>query len=166
MAQELTLTEAVMASILERLQTAYGEQLEVAYFPQDPQTYHLAHPVGAVLIGYSRSSFGAQQSLDAAWVARELTFSLTLVFCQLRGSDGAIGYLDRLRETLMGFVPTHCDAPLVPASEYVVGQSPGIWQFGQDWTTRTVQVQAMASEPDFGGMSGAALLAMNFEGEL
>jgi len=100
-----TVTEAILASIIERLQAEYGQQLDVAFFPQDPDNYHLAHPVGAVLVGYARSQFGGEQASDATWVERQLTLPLTLVFCQLHGADGVIGWLDRLRETLTGFTP-------------------------------------------------------------
>jgi len=151
-----TVTEEILASIIERLQAEYGQQLDVAWYPQDPDNYHLAHPVGAVLVGYARSQFGGESATDATWVERQLTLPLTLVFCQLHGADGVIGWLDRLRETLTGFTPAHCDAPLRPVSEYAIGQSPGIWQYGQEWTTRTVQVQEF--EPKFG-----ALLQPHFE---
>jgi len=143
-----SLTEAVIASIVGRLQAAHGSQLEVAWYPQDPASYHLAHPVGAVLVGYASSQFGGEQSMDATWVERELRLPLTLVFAQLHGPDGVIAWLDSLRETLTGFRPEHCDAPLRPVSEYVIGHTTGIWQYGQEWATKTVQVQAI--EPSFG----------------
>jgi len=151
-----TVTEAIIASIVERLQAEHGQQLDVAWFPQEPDNYHLAHPVGAVLVGYARSQFGGESASDATWVERQLTLPLTLVFCQLHGADGVIGWLDRLRETLTGFTPAHCDAPLRPVEEYAIGETSGIWQYGQEWTTRTVQVQAF--EPTFG-----ALLQPHFE---
>jgi len=153
-----TLTEAIMQSVVERLQSAHGKALDVQFYPQDPIGFHLAHPVGAVLVGYSRSSFGGEQDTGLTWVERQLTLPLTLVFCQLNGPDGVIGWLDRLRETLTGFSPAHCDAPLRPTAEYLIGQTPGIWQYGQEWSTRTVQVQAI--EPQTG-----ALLQPYFEEE-
>jgi len=137
------MTEAILQSVLERLQAVHGEQLEIRYYPQDAGQYRLNHPVGAVLLGYSRSQFSAERGLDATWVTRELSMPLTLVFCQLDGPDGVIAWLDRLRETLTGFVPAHCDRPMHPVSELFLGEETGIWQYGQEWVTRTTQVQVM-----------------------
>jgi len=156
-----TITEAIMQSIVERLQAAHGNDLAVQFFPQSPDDYHLAHPVGAVLVGYSKSSFGVEQDTGLTFVERQLTLPLTLVFCQLNGPDGVIGWLDRLRETLTGFTPAHCDAPLRPTAEYAISETSGIWQYGQEWATRTVQVQAF--EAGFAS-TAAALLQPNFEG--
>jgi len=153
-----TLTEVIMASVVDRLRAAHGSELDVQFFPQDPARFHLAHPVGAVLVGYSRSSFGSEQDTGLTFVERHLTLPLTLVFCQLHGPDGVIGWLDRLRETLTGFTPAHCDSPLRPVSEYVIDETTGIWQCGQEWSTRTVQVQKL--EP-----ITAALLQPHFEEE-
>jgi len=162
-----TLTEALIESVIARLQAEYGKQLDVAWYPQEPMNFHLAHPVGAVLVGYAKSQFGGDQATDATWVERQLTLPLTLVFCQLNGSHGVIAWLDRLRETLTGFMPTHCDAPLRPISEYFIGYTPGIWQYGQEWATRTVQVQKI--DPAFGipfaPHFGAPLQAPHFNEE-
>jgi len=153
-----TITEAIMQSVVERLQSAHGKDLDVQFYPQDPLGFHLAHPVGAVLVGYSASQFGAEQSGSATWVERELTLPLTLVFCQLNGPDGVIGWLDRLRERLTGFTPAHCDAPLRPTAEHVIGETTGIWLYGQTWATRTVQVQTLEAQT-------GALLQPHFEEE-
>jgi len=153
-----TITEAIMQSVVERLQAAHGKDLDVQFFPQDPLSFHLAHPVGAVLVGYSRSQFGAEQDTGLMWVERQLTLPLTLVFCQLNGPDGVIGWLDRLRETLTGFTPAHCDTPLRPTAEYVIDHATGIWQCGQEWATKTVQVQTFEPQP-------GALLQPHFEEE-
>jgi len=39
---DITITEAIMDSVLERLRAAHGEELDIAYFPQDRVDYHLA----------------------------------------------------------------------------------------------------------------------------
>lgn len=137
-----SITQALMDSVLDRLQAVYRDQLEVDYFPDDPQGYRLNHTHGALLLGFSRAQFGTDRATDAVWVERELTLPLTLIFRQLRGPQGVIRYLDLVRETLTGWTPAHADRPLRPAAEQFVGQSPGLWQYAQDWSTRTVQVQA------------------------
>jgi len=107
-------------------------------------------------MGYAGSTFGSEQATDATWVERNLVLPLTLVFCQLDGPDGVIRHLDALRETLTGFTPAHCDAPLRPVAEYFITQETGIWQYGQEWATRTVSVQHM-------GLDAGALLQPHFE---
>jgi len=151
------MTETILQSVLERLQAVHGEQLEIRYYPQDADHYRLNHPVGAVLLGYSRSQFSTERGLDATWVTRDLSLPLTLVFCQLDGADGVIAWLDRLRETLTGFTPAHCDMPMRPVSELFLGEETGIWQYGQEWATRTVQVQVV---PDAVGLP---LVAVDFK---
>lgn len=135
------ITQAIMDSVLDKLRAEYSHQLEIDYFPEDPQNYRLNHPVGALLLGFSRGQFGSDLSTDAVFVEREITLPLTLVFRQLKGPDGVIHYLDLIRTTLTGYQPPHTDRPLRPVAEQFIGQTQGIWQYAQDWTTRTMQVQ-------------------------
>jgi len=133
------ITQAILNDVLTRLRWAFGQEMEVDYVRED---FHLTHPHGALLLGFSQGQYGPDRSTDAVWAERELTLPLTLVFRQLNGPHGVICYLDRVRDTLTGFVPAHCDRPLRPIVERYLGQQPGIWQYAQDWSTRTVHVQS------------------------
>lgn len=141
-------TEQLLDAIVERLKTAMGRDLMVELFPENPAQYRLNHPRGAVLVAFGKSTFGGSQATDAMFQERNLVISLTLVFRQLNGKDGAVSYLDRIRDTLTGWWPPHCDQACRPVSERFIGHLQGVWQYGLDIATRATQLQAMA--PDSG----------------
>ncbi|MBA2929890.1 hypothetical protein G9Q86_15050 [Pseudomonas sp. CCUG 57209] len=102
---------------------------------------------GVVEFGdYGKSTFGASESTDAVFQARNMSFQLTLVFRQLHGTSGAISYLDRIRECLTGWKPPHCDLTCRPTAENFIGQVQGLWQYGLSIATRAVQLQIMGLE--------------------
>ncbi|MEQ0902939.1 Gp37 family protein, partial [Pseudomonas aeruginosa] len=89
-------------------------ELAVELFPEQPGNYRLNHPRGSILLAYGRSQFGQPEAADAVLQERNLVFRLTLVFRQLNGKDGVTSYLDRIRESLTGWYPPHCDNPCRP----------------------------------------------------
>ncbi len=138
----MSITIDILDGILNRLKEVHGRELAIEYFPEQPANYRLNHPVGAVLISYSRSSFATNEAIDSTWMNREMTIPLTLMFRQLHGKAGVIAYLDKLRLTLSGWTPPHCDVPLKPVSESFLAQNVGVWQYALDFTTQTNQIQA------------------------
>lgn len=144
MSQTVTLMEALLA----RLRSAFAQELAVELFPEQPGAYRLNHPRGALLLAYGRSRFASSAAVDTVFQERDLVFRLTLVFRQLNGRDGAIGYLDRVREHLAGWTPPHCCLSCAPQAEQFIGQVQGLWQYGLDIATRATQVQQV--DP-FGG---------------
>lgn len=150
-------TEQLLDAIVERLKTSMGRDLMVELFPENPAQYRLNHPRGAVLVAFGKSTFGGSESSDAMFQERNLVISLTLVFRQLNGKDGAVSYLDRIRDTLTGWWPPHCDQACRPVSERFIGHLQGVWQYGLDIATRATQLQTMA--PD----SGPLLTQTRFE---
>ncbi|WP_339079039.1 Gp37 family protein [Pseudomonas sp. TMP9] len=153
-------TEQLLDAIVERLKTAMGRDLMVELFPENPAQYRLNHPRGAVLVAFGKSTFGGSQATDAMFQERNLVISLTLVFRQLNGKDGAVSYLDSIRGTLTGWWPPHCDQACRPVSERFIGHLQGVWQYGLDIATRATQLQSMAPT------AGAPLLPPTFEGTL
>lgn len=137
----MTLTSQILASIMQRLTEIHSRELAIEYFPEQPATYRLNHPTGSILISYSRSNFLVNDAVDATLMQRELTIPLTLVFRKLHGEFGVITYLDKIRETLTGFKPPHCEQSLKPISESFLAQNMGIWQYALDFSTITSQIQ-------------------------
>lgn len=137
-------TEQILEALVARLKAELGDALQVELFPERPADYLLEHEHGAVLVAYSLSTFSLSQAGDALWQARNLTLNLTLVCRQFNGQDGAIGYLDRLRDCLAGWWPPHCDQPCRPLSERFIGQLQGVWQYSLEFAARATQLQAMA----------------------
>ncbi|MCY1404097.1 hypothetical protein D9M71_192970 [compost metagenome] len=152
-----TQTEAILQALLERLRGSFAQELSIELFPENPSTYRLNHPRGAVLLAYGRSTFPESEATDAVFQRRELVFSLTLVFRQLNGTNGVIPYLDRLRECLAGFWLPHCDKACRPVGERFIGQLQGVWQYSLDVATRATQVQNQ--DP----YSGPLLVRADFE---
>jgi len=152
-----TQTEQLMTALQDRLKGAFSEELMVELFPENPVQYRLNHPRGSILLAYGKSSFGGSESTDAVFQARNMTLRLTLIFRQLNGKDGVIGYLDRIRACLTGWYPPHCDQACRPISEQFIGHMNGVWQYAQDFATRSTQLQIVAPE------SGPLLTVSQFE---
>ncbi|NBB09340.1 Gp37 family protein [Pseudomonas sp. SLFW] len=154
-----TQTQQLLNALTARLRDALGNELGVELFPEQPDTYRLNHAVGAVLVAYGKSTFSAPEATDAVFQARHLVFRLTVVVRQLNGNDGAVGYLDRIRECLSGWYPPHCDSACRPLHEHFIGQALGLWQYCLDIGVRATQLQAMTPA------HGALLTRSDFEGQ-
>ena len=155
MSQTLQLLDAVVA----RLHDEFGQALSAELFPDNPRNYRLNHPVGAVLVAFGSSKFGTPAATDAVFQERHLVLPLTLVFRQLNGAKGAVGYLDPVRELLTGWTPPNCDQAMAPLDETFIGQVNGVWQYTQRFTTRATQLQTLGHE------EGPRLIHAHFEEE-
>jgi len=153
----MSLTQQMLDAVLNHLTARFGQQLAVEYFPDAPQTYRLNHPVGAVLVMFSRSRFSASTGLGAIVQPREVTFALTLVFKKNNGAQGAVPYLDALRAALVGFRPPHCQMGLAVVSEDLLGHVAGLWQYRQDYSTQSMQIEVLPDD------TGQMLVHANFE---
>lgn len=135
-----------MASTRERLEAVVQvlrlriPQLQVEYFPEQPDEYRLNHPVGALLVSYVGSRF--QGSIDSWHVAQpqEFRMTVTVVMRQLNGKGGALDALDALRAVLVGFKPPDCQ-PLIAVQESFLGQMKGLWQYALDLQTDCMLVE-------------------------
>ena len=139
-------TEDIVNGFVERLREQFKAKLAVELFPENPKAYRLNHPVGAILVAYGRSKFGNPEATDAVFQERNLVIPLTLVFRQLHGKQGVIPHLDAIRLCLTGWAPPHCDNACRPIDERWIGQVEGLWQYAQEFATRTTQLQEMAQE--------------------
>lgn len=154
-----TQTAVLQDALLARLQEHFTGELSVELFPEAPGGYRLNHPRGAILVAYGRSKFGESDATDAVFQERQLVFRFTLVFRQLNGKDGVTSYLDRIRESITGWLPPHCDRPCQPISEQFLGHVQGVWQYALDITTRATQIQFVTPS------NGPFLTRAEFENE-
>ncbi|MBP5951310.1 Gp37 family protein [Pseudomonas sp. P42] len=159
MIQPKTQTEQLMEAMRDRLQEAFGKNLTVELFPENPSVYRLNHTRGAILLAYGKSTFGGSEAMDSMFQARNIVIRLTLVFRQLNGKDGVISYLDQIRSCLTGWFAPHCDQACRPVAEQFIGHMQGLWQYGQDFALRATQLQVMGPE------SGPLLKQVRFEEE-
>ncbi|MFL7925985.1 Gp37 family protein [Acinetobacter baumannii] len=139
-------TPEILDAVVDRLKERFGKGLAVELFPENPKGYRMNHPVGAILVAFSGSRFAGSDALDAVFQERDMTIPLTLVFRQLNGPQGVVGYLDQIREALTGFTPPHCCIALAPTDESFIGQVTGLWQYAQKYQTRTTQAQVQGPE--------------------
>lgn len=135
-------TVVVLDAVVARLKEHFGKELSVELFPESPKNYRLNHPVGALLVAFGSSKFSGSDAADSVFLERNLVLPLTLVFKQLNGAKGVIGYLDQVRDCLSGWKPPHCDLPMVPVDEVFIGQVNGVWQYTQRFATRATQIQS------------------------
>ncbi|PMY40106.1 MULTISPECIES: Gp37 family protein [Pseudomonas] len=157
MSQPKTQTVQLLEAMQRRLQETFGQLLTVELFPEDPARYRLNHPRGALLLAYGKSTFGGSEAGDSMFQARNIVIRVTLVFRQLNGKDGAVSYLDHIRDCLTGWFAPHCDQACRPVAEQYIGQIQGLWQYGQDFALRATQLQVMGPE------SGPLLTQVRFE---
>jgi len=153
----MSITQDMLDAVLAHLKATFGKQLAVEYFPDAPQTYRLNHPVGAVLLMFSRSRFSASTGLGRLVQPREVTFTLTVVFRKLNGAQGAVPYLDALRAALVGFRPPQCQMGLAVVSEDQLGHVAGLWQYRHEYSTQSVQIEVLPDE------TGTSLIHADFE---
>lgn len=159
MTQPKTQTEQLLEAMQKRLQETFGQMLMVELFPENPAGYRLNHPRGALLLAYGKSTFGGSEAGDSMFQARNIVIRVTLVFRQLNGKDGAVSYLDHIRDCLTGWFAPHCDQACRPVAELFIGQVSGLWQYGQDFSLRATQLQVM------GPKDGPPLRQVRFEEE-
>lgn len=150
-------TLRVLDALVARLQEHFGRELSVELFPENPKTYRLNHPLGAVLVAFGSSKFSNSNASDSEFQERNLVLPLTLVFRQLNGAKGVIGYLDLVRDCLTGWRPPHCDLAMAPLDEVFIGQVNGVWQYTQRFATRATQLQQAGPE------TGPLLTCATFE---
>ncbi|EEG6275592.1 hypothetical protein G3F95_004827 [Salmonella enterica subsp. enterica] len=115
--------------------------LHVAYFPDSPDAFTLTHPVGAVLLSYSRSTYGTSESTGAVVQPQTMRFVATVVLRQLNGRDGAVDVLDSVRQALGGWRPQNCQRPVWLVEDTFLGEVQGLWQYALTFATQSFFIQ-------------------------
>ncbi|MGO1073226.1 Gp37 family protein [Lysobacter sp. CA199] len=132
-------TREILDAYVQRLRSrmpGYAGEL----FPEAPSQYRLNHPAGAFLIAYAGSQFQAPADTEFVAQPRDLRVTVTLVFRQLHGRDGAIDALDQARRHLLGFRPPDCRKTRAVGEKFI-GQVEGQWQYALDLATQTVAIE-------------------------
>lgn len=142
MATTVQIIDALVARLQDKLPS-----LAVEYFPERPADYRLNHPVGALLVSYLGSQFGATVDAGAVVQPRTLKLSVTVVLRQLNGRSGAVAVLDDVRRALVGYRLPDC-RKLQAAGERFLGQSTGLWQYATDFTALAMQVEEDDADAD------------------
>lgn len=136
--------EALELAVIARLTSRFPD-LAVEPYPDDPDSYRLDHPVGALLVRYHGSKYGPL--IDTAYVVQErrLAIEVTLVMRSLHGKDGITTVLEQVRLALAGYAPP-AFSKLVPLTDEFLGENGGEWRYAIDFTAATTVVEAVEPE--------------------
>ena len=137
----MSATQPILDDLKNHLAQALPDW-DVELFPNQPDTYHLSHINGAVLISYLASKFEKPRTTQAVLQVRHVQIALTVLTRDLHNDEGALDLLDKLRLLVVGFKPQNCGECWL-IDEFFNGSSEetGLWQYQLILQTETQQVQ-------------------------
>lgn len=119
--------EAALLAQVEQLMAPLG--LKVEPFPDDPDTYQMNHPKGAVLVVFKESTYGAELATDGGVQPRELTYDLVVLIRNLRRHQGAYAVLEALRSGMAGWMAPQASRGAHLVRETFRGREGGVWHW-------------------------------------
>jgi hypothetical protein len=142
-------------AIVSRLQSQINT-IEIAHYPDRPETWRLTHRVGAALVMYKGAQYGELLDTAAVIQERKLEFEISVMMRDLGwavGGDasgpspGAYAIIEGIRTALTGYEVPGC-RKMYPVREKFVKRDKqgGVWTYSSTFTLSTVAVEA--SEPD------------------
>ena len=146
-----TIEEAIVDQLQSRISS-----IEIAHYPDRPETWRMTHRVGAALVMYKSSQFGEQLDTAAIIQQRTLEFDISVMVRDLGwavGSDasgpspGAYAILESIRATLTGFCIPGC-RKMYPVQEKFIKRDKqgGVWTYSTTFALSTIALEA--SQPD------------------
>lgn len=136
--------EALEHAVIARLRARIAD-VEVEAFPDNPDEYRLNHPLGALLVRYHGSRYGAVDDAGVVIQDRVMAVEVTLVFRSLNGKEGVLAYIEAVRLALLGFKPPAFSKFKALGDEFV-DRKGGEWRYAIDFATTTTVVED--AEPD------------------
>lgn len=139
----MSATLPILQAFQQRLSEAFPDWA-VDLMPDDPRSYFLSHPNGAILISYAGSKFGAPRSSAEITQTRNVHIVLTVISRNLHDDSGAVNVLDHLRLCVTGYRPPHCGRCWL-TDEQFDGQyeDTGIWMYQLALVTDTMQIEQL-----------------------
>ncbi len=141
-----TIENAILAQLRANINT-----IEIAHYPDRPETWRMTHRVGAALVIYKGSLYGDLLATDAVIQERNLEFDVALMMRDLGwsvGGDaagpspGAYAMIERVRSLLSGFVVPGC-RKMRPVREKFVERDKkgGVWTYALTFAITTLAVE-------------------------
>lgn len=132
--------------------------IEIAHYPDQPESYRLTHRVGAALVQYLGSKYGTMLDMSAIIQERVMEFGVTVMMRDLGWSygaepsgpsPGAYSVIEAVRAALTGFRVPGC-RQIYPRAERFVERDKqgGVWIYIITFALSTVAVQP-SSAPTF-----------------
>jgi hypothetical protein len=140
-----TIQDAIVTQLRSQISS-----IEIAHYPDRPETWRMTHRVGAALVMYKSAEYGELLDTAAIIQQRKLEFEISIMMRDLGwavGGDGAYAIIEAIRTALTGFQIPGC-RKLYPVREKFVKRDKqgGVWTYASTFALSTVAVEA--SQPD------------------
>jgi hypothetical protein len=146
-----TIEDAIVSQLQSQINT-----IEIAHYPDRPETWRLTHRVGAALVMYKGAQYGELLDTSAIIQERKLEFEISVMMRDLGwavGGDasgptpGAYAIIEGIRTALTGYEVPGC-RKMYPVREKFVKRDKqgGVWTYSSTFALSTVAVEA--SQPD------------------
>ena len=112
------------------------QQLPVRAYPADPKNYFPAHDPGEVLVRYEGRK-PLERDLAGQHSRVKFFAEIVVVTRQVRDTDGAYNWLQKIHDTLEGCTLDGMTGQLTLDVESYMDEKDGLWQFGQKWSVET-----------------------------
>ena len=130
--------------------------IEVAHFPDKPESYRMMHRVGAALVRYDGADYGRLIDTAAVVQERTLRFEITLMMRDLGWnyggasdgpSPGAYVMIEAVRAALTGYRVPGCSKCYPVRERFVERDKQGaVWIYAIVFALKTAAVEASATE--------------------
>lgn len=141
---------AIETAIVNQLR-GHIETIEIAHYPDKPETYRMTHRIGAALVRYDGADYGRLIDTSAVVQERRLKFEITLMMRDLGwsfgggadgASPGAYVTLESVRAVLTGFQVPGC-GKMYPLREKFVERDKqgGVWIYAIVFALTTAAVE-------------------------
>ena len=138
-------------AIVNRLSSQINS-IEIAHYPDRPETWRLTHRVGAALVMYKGAQYGDLLDTAAIIQERKLEFEIAIVMRDLGwavGGDpsgpspGAYAIIESVRTALTGYRIPGC-RQMYPVREKFLKRDKrgGVWTYASTFALSTVAVEA------------------------
>jgi hypothetical protein len=137
-------------AIVTQLRSQIGS-IEIAHYPDRPETWRMTHRVGAALVMYKGAQYGELLDTAAVIQERKLEFEISVMMRDLGwavGGDpsgmspGAYAIIESIRTALTGYVIPGC-RKMYPTREKFIKRDKqgGVWTYSSTFVLSTVAVE-------------------------
>jgi Gp37 protein len=145
----------IETAIVSHLNAAI-DTIEIAHYPDRPETYRMTHRIGAALVRYAGAKYGPLIDSAAVVQERRLSFEITLMMRDLGWSlggepdgtsPGAYAMIEAVRAALTGFRIPGC-SKAYPVGERFVERDKqgGVWIYAIVFVLATAAVEPSSTE--------------------
>ncbi|MGC1399049.1 Gp37 family protein [Candidatus Binatus sp.] len=142
-------------AIVSQLQSQINS-IEIAHYPDRPETWRLTHRVGAALVMYKGAQYGDLLDTAAIIQERKLEFEVSIMMRDLGwavGGDpsgtspGAYAIIESIRTALTGYLIPGC-RKMYPLREKFIKRDKqgGVWTYSSTFALSTVAVEASPAD--------------------